>query len=202
MKLVSSKVYQKIALVSVFFTLLLGSTACLPLVIIPDIVDRLDDREHRQDHETISYHFYFKTIFLTNEKDVYMVHFSDAKEWVYFVRMQGSARTCNLSTTFFDTYPSKSELLRELSKEAPYLHPPHNDMLELDSIGIYRKADSEKVAMFYSKALERKGKVSSTNYTNPYLKEHWKVALDEQEYQKMKDNTTIGSITFTLKKLK
>lgn len=73
--------------------------------------------------------------------------------------------------------------------------------IEIDSVGVYSKISDEVLAMFYSKKFQDKGKVSSTNYSNPFLREHWEVIFDEDEYEKRRWNANISTVTFVFKKI-
>ncbi len=144
---------------------------------------------------------YFKQVFRTDDTKVYMVLyrsvleyeeitcFRDKKQYEesHFLRYEGF--------NSLPPYPSKETIKYELERTFPW-------GFTTDSVGVYSKVDNEIVAMFYSKVMEAKGKVSSTNYTNPFLREYWEVQFDEHRYAEKKWNTSIGTLTFILKKLK
>ncbi len=82
-----------------------------------------------------------------------------------------------------------------LQKEMPEIAA--GDIFYVDSIGVYDKRNDELKAMFYGPQF--KDKVSSTTYTNPYLKTSWIFQLDEKGYKRYNWDVSLGEVIYTLK---
>ncbi|MDO4789636.1 MAG: hypothetical protein Q3998_01565 [Porphyromonas sp.] len=138
----------------------------------------------------------FEEVFRTNESDIYMIKFSsyyyeDYRRVVYFKDKRLHQRLCPLRYIY---YPSKEQVKNDLYRIFPFGS-------QIDSVGVYSKISDEVLAMFYSKKFQDEGKVSSTNYSNPFLREHWEVEFDEEEYEKGRWDANIGTVTFALRKI-
>lgn len=141
------------------------------------------------------YHnLYYKKKFCTDVSDVYMVTYCSLykKDKTYF---RGQVEHQERYILRYQEFPSKEKIKYHLETEIL----PFGSVI--DSIGVYSKDSGEVLAMFYQKVFETEGKVSSTNYTNPFLEENWNVQIDDRQLSEGRWEVDVASLTFTLRKL-